>query len=82
MVTLTVTAKGQITLKKDLLGHLGVEPGDKIQVEKLPNGRVQVSAERPRGKLSDLFGSLDGNGHHLSIEDMNRIIEEGWAGKR
>jgi bifunctional DNA-binding transcriptional regulator/antitoxin component of YhaV-PrlF toxin-antitoxin module len=35
MSTLTVTAKGQVTLRKDILQHLGVHPGDKIAVEKL-----------------------------------------------
>ena len=39
MNTLTVTAKGQITLRKELLKHLGVQPGDKIVVDKLPDGR-------------------------------------------
>ena len=30
MRTLTVTAKGQVTLRKDLLEHLGVRPGRKF----------------------------------------------------
>ena len=29
MSTLTVTAKGQVTLRKDILKHLGVQPGEK-----------------------------------------------------
>ena len=44
MSTLTVTAKGQITLRADLLKHLGVRPGEKIDVEKLPDGRIEVKA--------------------------------------
>ncbi len=40
MSTLTVNAKGQVTLRKDLLKHLGVRPGDKIAVDKLPAGRI------------------------------------------
>jgi AbrB family looped-hinge helix DNA binding protein len=81
---LTVTAKGQITLRKDLLEHLGVHPGDKIAVEKLPDGRVEVKAARPTGKISDIFGSLKNKrkGRRLSIEEMNEIIARGWAGKR
>jgi hypothetical protein len=27
MSTLTVTSKGQVTLRKDVLDHLGVQPG-------------------------------------------------------
>ena len=40
MSMLTVTAKGQVTLRKDILRHLGVSPGDRITVDKLPDGRV------------------------------------------
>jgi AbrB family looped-hinge helix DNA binding protein len=84
MGTLTVTAKGQVTLRKDLLEHLGVQPGDKISLEKLPGGRVEVKAAQPIGKISDSFGFLKGktNGRSLSIEEMNEIIADGWAGKR
>ena len=58
MSTLTVTAKGQVTLRKDLLEHLGVHPGEKITVDKLPDGRIEVKAARPTGKISDAFGML------------------------
>jgi len=47
MKALTVTAKGQVTLRKDLLEHLGVQPGDKIAVDKLPGGRIEI---KPRGR--------------------------------
>jgi AbrB family looped-hinge helix DNA binding protein len=82
MSTLTVTAKGQVTLPKNLLKHLGVRPGEKIAVAKLPGGRLVVSA-RLTGKISDVFGLLKKkDGPSLSIEDINRIAAEGWAGKR
>ena len=84
MSTLTVTAKGQVTLRKDVLDHLGVHPGEKITVNKLPDGRIEVKAMRPTGKISDVFGSLKAKrkGKALSIEDMNDTIARGWAGKR
>jgi AbrB family looped-hinge helix DNA binding protein len=83
MSTLTVTAKGQITLRKDLLDHLGVQAGSKIVVDKLPDGRILVKAARPTGKISDVFGLLKRkNGPSLSIEEMNEITARGWAGKR
>ncbi len=83
MSTLTVTAKGQVTLRKDLLKHLGVQPGDEIAVDKLPDGKIEVRAARPTAKISEAFGFLkrDG-GSSLSIEQMNEIISEGWAGQR
>ena len=83
MSTLTVTAKGQVTLRRDILKHLGVQPGEKIAVDKLPGGRIEVKAARPAGKISDAFGYLKGkDGPSLSIEEMNKIATRGWAGKR
>ena len=84
MGTLTVTAKGQVTLRKDLLEHLGVHPGEKITVDKLPDGRIEVKAAQPAGKISDAFGFLKAKrkGRTLSIEKMNEIAARGWARKR
>jgi len=83
MSTLTVTAKGQVTLRKDILKHLGIQPGEKIAVDKLPDGRIEVKAARPTGKISDAFGYLKRkNGPSLSVEEMNKIAARGWAGKR
>lgn len=83
MSTLTVTAKGQVTFRKDLLNHLGVHPGDKLRVEKLPDGRLEVRSGASIGRIEDVFGLLARPGAPtLSIEDMNEIIAEGWAGKR
>ena len=83
MTTLTVTSKGQVTLRKDLLRHLGVQPGEKISVGKLPDGRIELKAEKPRGRISDVFNFLKRkNNRVLSIEEIAEIAEQGWAGKR
>jgi AbrB family looped-hinge helix DNA binding protein len=83
MTTLTVTAKGQVTLRKDILRHLGVQPGEKIAVDMLPDGRIEVRAARPAGKISDAFNFLKRkNGPSLSIAQMNEIAARGWARKR
>ena len=83
MSTLTVTAKGQVTLRKDLLKHLGVHPGEKIIVEKLPDGRIQIKASRSTGKISDVFDFLkQENGPSFSIEEINEVARRGWAGRR
>ncbi len=81
MSTLTITAKGQVTFRKDLLLHLGVTPGKKLEVTKLPNGQVTVRAERAVGNIDNFFGCLhDPAGPVLSIEDINEVIAAGWAG--
>jgi len=83
MSALTVTAKGQVTLRKDLLEHLGVRPGEKIAVDKLPHGRIQIKASRSTGRISDVFDFLKcKNCPSLSIEEINEVARRGWAGRR
>lgn len=41
---LTITAKGQVTFRQSLLKHLGVRPGDPIEVEQMPDGQLAVRA--------------------------------------
>ena len=79
---LTVTAKGQVTLRREVLEHLGVTPGDRLVVELLPSGRVEVRAAEA-GSISDFLGSLPvSDAKPLSIEEMNGIAAAGWAGRR
>ncbi len=78
---LTVTAKGQVTLRKEVLEHLGVGPGDRLAVEMLPDGRLDVRASK--GNIDGFIGSLARpDTAALSIEEMNRIAADGWAGQR
>lgn len=82
MNALTVTAKGQVTLKKELLRHLGVHPGQQIEVVQLPGGELRIRAVRRTGKISDAFGMLKREGQRvISIEEMNEAIEKAWAGQ-
>jgi antitoxin PrlF len=83
VASLTVTAKGQVTLKRDLLQHLGIKPGERVDFEKLPGGELRVRAARPTGTIDGFLHSLDGKVKRkkpLSIEDINRIAAAGWAG--
>ena len=81
MTTLTITAKGQVTIKKELLQHLGVKPGDKIAIDTLPNGKLSIGAMRRKGKIEDFFGILaDKTDKVATIEEMNEAIARGWAG--
>ncbi|WP_163265939.1 AbrB/MazE/SpoVT family DNA-binding domain-containing protein [Chelativorans alearense] len=81
MTTLTVTSKGQVTLKKELLQHLGVKPGQKIEVDPMPGGQLAVRAVRQEGGWEDVFGILAGETDKVAtIEEMNEAIAKGWAG--
>ncbi len=82
MTTLTVTARGQVTFRKDVLQHLGIRPGEKIELDKLPDGRVVLRAARPRGTIDRFLGLLAGKTKKVaSIEEMNEAAAAGWAGQ-
>jgi hypothetical protein len=62
---------------------MGVRPGEKITVNKLPDGRIEMKAAGATGNISDVFGFLKRNGQpSLSIRRLNEIAARGWAGKR
>ena len=83
MPTLTVTAKGQITLKQELLRHLNVVPGQKVAVEKLPDGRLAVGAAPKTGTIENFIGSLEQKGGpRFTIAQIKKFTEEAWAGRR
>lgn len=81
MSTLTVTARGQVTFRKEVLQHLGIKPGDKIELDLLPGGLAELKAAQPKGSFRQLRGILKGktNGARLSIEEINAAIEEAGA---
>ncbi|WFR97344.1 AbrB/MazE/SpoVT family DNA-binding domain-containing protein [Rhizobium tumorigenes] len=83
-VSQAVTVKGQVTLKRDLLNHLGIKPGERVDFEKLPGGELRLRAARPSGTIDDFLHSLDGKlklKKPISIEEMNEIAAAGWAGQ-
>jgi len=81
-MTQKVTARGQITLRKDLLQHLGIEPGGSIEFEKRPDGSIAVRAVRRTGSIRDIFGILAGKSKvKLTIDEINEAAADGWAGK-
>ena len=83
VASLTVTAKGQVTLRRDLPQHLGIKPGERVEFEMLPGGELRVRAARPTGTIDGFLHSLDGKVKRkkpLTIEDMNWIAAAGWAG--
>jgi bifunctional DNA-binding transcriptional regulator/antitoxin component of YhaV-PrlF toxin-antitoxin module len=81
MTTLTVTARGQVTFRKDVLQHLGIGPGDKIALDKLPDGRVALRAARPGGSIDAFIGKLAGKSAKIAtLEEIDEAAAAGWAG--
>ncbi len=82
MPSLTVTVKGQVTLKRELLQHLGIKPGERIDFDKLPGGELRVRAARPTGTIDGFLGLLAGKTDKVAtIEEMNEAAAAGWAGE-
>ncbi|MCE6073863.1 AbrB/MazE/SpoVT family DNA-binding domain-containing protein [Agrobacterium vitis] len=81
MTTLTVTSRGQVTFRKDVLQHLGIQPGEKIEIDLLPDGRAQLRAAARKKTFHDLQGFLKGetNGRVLTTDELNDAIAEAGA---
>ena len=80
MTALTITAKGQITLRRELLQYLGIAPGQQVEVHKQANGVLTLQAKAPQG-LEAFAGCLPPPSKALSVDEMNAIIASGWAGQ-
>jgi bifunctional DNA-binding transcriptional regulator/antitoxin component of YhaV-PrlF toxin-antitoxin module len=75
---LTVTAKGQVTLRRTVLHHLGVKPGEKVKASLLPDGRVELMPAAERADISSLRGALRRPGQQaVSVREMQEAIEAG-----
>jgi bifunctional DNA-binding transcriptional regulator/antitoxin component of YhaV-PrlF toxin-antitoxin module len=84
MTTLTVTAKGQVTIKQDLLRHLGIRSGQKIEVTPLADGKAMIQAARQGHDVREVFGILTPENKaniSLTLEEIDEISRKGWAGE-
>jgi AbrB family looped-hinge helix DNA binding protein len=83
MTVLTVTTRGQVTFRKDVLQHLGIRPGEKIEVDKRPDGEVVLKAARPAGKIDGFLGLLANKTKKVAtIEEINEASAAGWASRK
>ncbi|KPN72653.1 AbrB/MazE/SpoVT family DNA-binding domain-containing protein [Neisseria sp. 83E34] len=81
--TLKVTAKSQVTFKKEYLQHLGIGAGDELEVFKLPGGELKIRAKHKEGKIKsvrDFAGCMKNvSGAHLTVDQINEAIAESAA---
>ena len=83
MAILTVTARGQVTFRKEVLQHLGIKPGERIELDLLPDGRGVLKAARPTGTIGEFVGLLAGRTRKVAtVEEINEAAARGWAGKK
>jgi bifunctional DNA-binding transcriptional regulator/antitoxin component of YhaV-PrlF toxin-antitoxin module len=83
MATLTVTTRGQVTFRKDVLEHLGVAPGERIELELLPGSKGVIKAAQKKGSIDNFIGSLARKSKEkLTIAEIKKATERAWAAKR
>lgn len=84
MSELTITAKGQITIRKALLEGLGAKPGDRLRVEVRPDGGLVIPPLKRKTRTWDEIAGMlkrPAGVAPVSIEEMNEVIAKGWAGQ-
>lgn len=74
-----MTSKGQITVPKEVRDELHLKPGTRISFSVGKNGEIIL---RPKSwdvkKLKGIVKAPPGT--HATIEEMNEVIAQGWAG--
>ena len=81
MTALTVTSKGQITLRRELLQYLGIAPGQQVEVAKLAHGMLALHA-KPSAGLETFAGCLPPPPKALSVDQINTLVANAWAGQK
>lgn len=85
MAVLALSRTGEIILDKQTLEHLGVEPGGTVSIELVPGGAARIAAAEvdTEPDIEGLFGLLKKDGEKpLSLEEINEIASDAWAGRR
>ena len=83
MATLTVTSRGQVTFRKEALQHLGIKPGDKIELALMPGGKGVITAAKPAGTIDIFVGLLAGKTAKVAtLDEMREAAVQTWAGEK
>lgn len=77
MSTITMTSKGQITLPAATRAKLKLVKGAQMDVEETADGKVILTPKPQKtGDIRQLRGILKYDGPPVSIEEMNKAIEQ------
>ena len=81
MSILTITSRGQVTFKKEILQHLGLKPGDKLELDLLPGGKGLLKAASTSGKIDDVIGLLAKRSKKTAtLKEIAEASAKGWSG--
>jgi bifunctional DNA-binding transcriptional regulator/antitoxin component of YhaV-PrlF toxin-antitoxin module len=83
MTTLTITSRGQVTFRKQVLQHLGLKPGDKLELDLLPSGQGLIKAASAPGAIDDVIGLLAKRRKKVAtLQEIEEASRKGWSGSR
>jgi bifunctional DNA-binding transcriptional regulator/antitoxin component of YhaV-PrlF toxin-antitoxin module len=72
-----MSARGQFTLNKQLMEHLGVKGGDRVVIKKTADGALKISAA-PKRTMSSMLGCLKKDIEEAGVgRPTDEEIEEG-----
>jgi bifunctional DNA-binding transcriptional regulator/antitoxin component of YhaV-PrlF toxin-antitoxin module len=78
-----ITARGQVTLRKEILQRLKVKPGEKIEFDFDDSDNVVIRPAKRTGRIEDAFGMLkDKTKVKATIQEIKEATERAWAGER
>jgi len=74
MPTATMTSKGQVTIPKAIRDAFRIKPGDRIEFFIDDEGKLVVWPITQ--DIASIKNIVDYSGSAVSIEDMNKVIQE------
>jgi len=75
MTSLTIAANGQLTLGRDELHHLGLQPGDTLELDRLP-GELRLKPVAAKKTIKDFIGRHAGKvKHRQAIERFIHTLD-------
>ncbi|MDP8237451.1 MAG: hypothetical protein P9X24_00040 [Candidatus Hatepunaea meridiana] len=77
MLEAKISVRSEVTLPKEILEYMRVQPGDRIKFRVRKDGAVVIEQKID---IRSLKGMVDTGDIHLSVEEMNEVIEK-EAGK-
>jgi len=80
---MAITARGQFTLNKGSMEHLGVRPGEKVTVSREPDGTIRLAPAKRKLSLDEVLSGIR-TCNVGSVDEINERIAEayGEAGRR
>ncbi|HEU5457636.1 MAG TPA: AbrB/MazE/SpoVT family DNA-binding domain-containing protein [Terracidiphilus sp.] len=83
MARLAVTSRGQVTFRREVLRHLGVKPGEMIEIDLLPDGKGVVRAVKPAGTIDGFVGILAKRTRKVAtLDEIHEAAAQGWSGQK